>query len=262
MLLLYFIVPLLDIFFLAVKCWHRAPRRCVLAVRGEQLTDAFPSVRANAFHLNSHTGIVRVVHFGNRAISLENYGSPSSLVLRAFEEVEKLRVKEALCYLAPEQTGSTETLAQDSRTDLYSLGILFWTLLVGRGQMPFEGGPLELLHSIIQKRAMPVHEVRRDVPQVLASIIEKVRVNQFSEVSLSENSTVTVEKSGCTLSKCSWIESGFTRVPAPLTGNSVFYIRGFCRGKLNDFVKSSPAHPTSLFRRSRLGSKTDSRQVQ
>jgi len=51
-------------------------------------------VRANAFHLNSHTGVVRVVHFGNRAISLENYGSPSSLVLRAFEEVEKLKVKE------------------------------------------------------------------------------------------------------------------------------------------------------------------------
>jgi hypothetical protein len=39
-------------------------------------------------------------------------------------------------------------------------------LLVGRGQMPFEGGPLELLHSIVQKRPMPVHEVRRDVPQV------------------------------------------------------------------------------------------------
>ncbi|KIL70561.1 hypothetical protein M378DRAFT_194875 [Amanita muscaria Koide BX008] len=131
-------------------------------------------VRANAFHLNSHTGIVRLVHFGNRAISLENYGSPSSLVLRAFEESEKLKVKEALCYLAPEQTGSIETMAQDSRTDLYSLGILFWTLLVGRGQMPFEGGPLELLHSIVQKRAMPVHDVRRDVPQVLASIIEKL----------------------------------------------------------------------------------------
>lgn len=131
-------------------------------------------VRANAFHMNSHSGTVRFVHFGNRAISLENFGSPSSLVLRAFEETEKLKVKEALCYLAPEQTGSIETITQDHRTDLYSLGILFWTLLVGRGQMPFEGGALELLHSIVQKRPMPVHEVRRDVPQVLASIVDKV----------------------------------------------------------------------------------------
>lgn len=131
-------------------------------------------VRANAFHLNSHSGLIRFVHFGNRAISLESFGSPSSLVLRAFDELEKVKVKEALCYLAPEQTGSIETMTQDHRTDLYSLGILFWTLLVGRGQMPFEGGPLELLHSIVQKRPMPVHEVRRDVPQVLASIVDKV----------------------------------------------------------------------------------------
>lgn len=131
-------------------------------------------VRANAFHLNSHSGFVRLVHFGNRAVSLENFGSPSSLVLRAYEEAEKLKVKEALCYLAPEQTGSIETMTQDHRTDLYSLGILFWTLLVGRGQMPFEGGALELLHAIVQKRPMPVHEVRRDVPQVLADIIDKL----------------------------------------------------------------------------------------
>lgn len=118
---------------------------------------------------------MRLVHFGNRAISLENYGSPSSLVLRAYGEDEKLKVKEALCYLAPEQTGSIQTYTQDHRTDLYSLGILFWTLLVGRGQMPFEGTALELLHSIVQKRPMPVHEVRRDIPQVLADIIDKVR---------------------------------------------------------------------------------------
>jgi serine/threonine protein kinase len=131
-------------------------------------------VRANAFHLNSHTGTVRLVHFGNRAISLENFGSPSSLVLRAFKESEKVKVKEALCYLAPEQTGGTETISQDHRTDLYALGILFWTLLVGNGQLPFEGGPLELLHAIVQKRPMPVHEVRRDIPQVLASIIDRV----------------------------------------------------------------------------------------
>ncbi|KAG2023171.1 atypical/HisK protein kinase [Coprinopsis cinerea AmutBmut pab1-1] len=131
-------------------------------------------VRANAFHLNAHSGFVRLVHFGNRAISLESFGSPSSLVIRANDEPEKLKVKEALCYLAPEQTGSIETMTQDHRTDLYSLGILFWTLLVGRGQMPFEGGPLELLHAIVQKRPMPVHEVRRDVPQVLANIIDKL----------------------------------------------------------------------------------------
>ncbi|GJE87861.1 histidine kinase [Phanerochaete sordida] len=133
-------------------------------------------VRANAFHLNAHSGLVRLVHFGNRAVSLEQFGVPSAFVLRSdmFEEAKKLKVKEALCYLAPEQTGGMESTTEDQRTDLYSLGVLFWTLLVGRGTLPFEGGPLELLHAIVQKRPMPVHEVRRDVPQVLALIIDKL----------------------------------------------------------------------------------------
>ncbi|KAI0063199.1 STKc type histidine kinase [Artomyces pyxidatus] len=133
-------------------------------------------VRANAYHINAHSGVVRLVHFGNRSVSLEQFGGPSSLVIRAdtFEEADKFKVKEALCYLSPEQTGSMETTSDDHRTDLYSLGIMFWALLVGRGMLPFEGGPLEILHSIVQKRPMPVHEVRRDVPQVLAQIIEKL----------------------------------------------------------------------------------------
>ena len=58
-------------------------------------------MRANAFHLNAHSGLVRLVHFGNRAVSLEQFGVPSTFVLRsdAFEEAKKLKVKEALCYL-------------------------------------------------------------------------------------------------------------------------------------------------------------------
>lgn len=133
-------------------------------------------VRANAYHINAHSGVVRLVHYGNRSVSLEMFGGPSSLVIQAdgLGEENKYKVKEALCYLSPEQTGSMETTSDDHRTDLYSLGIMSWTLLVGRGMLPFEGGPLEILHSIAQKRPMPVHEVRRDVPQVLAQIIEKL----------------------------------------------------------------------------------------
>ncbi|KAL5518690.1 CHK1 [Sanghuangporus vaninii] len=118
-------------------------------------------VRANAFHLNGHSGLL---------------GGPSALVIAAdtLEELSKRKVKEALCYLAPEQTGSVETSHEDHRTDLYSLGILFWTLLVGQGQMPFEGSPTEILHAIAQRRPMPVHEFRRDIPQVVAQIIERL----------------------------------------------------------------------------------------
>lgn len=81
-----------------------------------------------------------------------------------------------MCYLAPEQTGTTDILVQDHRTDLYSLGILFWTALVGRGRLPFEGPPMcvrnsrfqqehsdnncrEMLREIVQTKPVPTYEV-------------------------------------------------------------------------------------------------------
>jgi serine/threonine protein kinase len=123
------------------------------------------SVRENAFHLNAQSGVVRFAHFGNRSISLEQLGGPSALVIRAdsfTDEDEKRRVKEAICFLSPEQTGSVETIAEDHRTDLYSLGVVFWKLLVGHGLMPFEGGAIELLHSIAQRKPLLVSDARRD----------------------------------------------------------------------------------------------------
>jgi hypothetical protein len=113
-------------------------------------------VRANAFHVNIHSGAVRFAHFGNRSESLEKTGGPSQLVLRAsglipgddrkmshdiledptesLSEIIELgdtrKVKEAICYMAPEQTGTAGTNNEDHRTDLYALGVLFWTLLV------------------------------------------------------------------------------------------------------------------------------------
>lgn len=157
------------------KAGHSTQRRYARYIFRIVLPCHVFTVRANAYHNNAHSGVVRLVHYGNRSVSLELFGGPSTLVIQAdgSGEENKSKVKEALCYLSPEQTGSTETTSDDHRTDLYSLGIMFWTLLVGRGMLPFEGGPLEILHSIAQKRPMPVHEVRRDVPQVLAQIIEK-----------------------------------------------------------------------------------------
>lgn len=113
-------------------------------------------VRANAFHVNINSGAVRFAHFGNRSESLEKTGGPSQLVLRAsglipgddgklsrdfpdspteassgaIELGDTRKVKEAICYMAPEQTGTAETNTEDHRTDLYALGVLFWTLLV------------------------------------------------------------------------------------------------------------------------------------
>lgn len=52
------------------------------------------------------------------------------------EEKDRKRAKESLCYLSPEQTGRVQ-FPGDNRTDLYCLGVMFWTLLTGK--MPFNG---------------------------------------------------------------------------------------------------------------------------
>jgi hypothetical protein len=65
------------------------------------------------------------VHFGNRAVSLEQLGGPSQFVLNADklkDEGEKARIRDVLCYLAPEQTGALDINTEDHRTDLYALG--------------------------------------------------------------------------------------------------------------------------------------------
>ena len=70
-----------------------------------------------------------------------------------------------------EQTGRT-TYAPDHRSDIYSLGIVFFVLLTG--QSPFEGGPLEILNGVLSRKLPLVHEMQGDVPEVVSQIIEKM----------------------------------------------------------------------------------------
>ncbi|KAI6159530.1 STKc type histidine kinase [Pisolithus thermaeus] len=180
-------------------------------------------VRANAFHINVHSGVVRIVHFGNRSVSLEEAGGPSQLVIdyshpfhgRSASSLDLVasssrfpspalstsqlpnhsdtilisrsispeKVIEALHYLAPEQVSSSPSVVQeDHRADLYSLGMLFWTCVVGRGRLPFalsgtnhsNVSPAEVLAALGTKRPPPVDKVRSDVPTVIGDIIDKL----------------------------------------------------------------------------------------
>ena len=77
-----------------------------------------------------------------------------------------------LAYMAPEQTGRMNR-SIDSRSDLYSLGVTFYEMLVGA--LPFAAGdPMEWVHCHIAKLAVAPSARRSEIPEPLSAIILKL----------------------------------------------------------------------------------------
>ncbi len=76
-------------------------------------------------------------------------------------------------YMAPEQAKSAK--AADSRSDLYSVGVILYELLTRR--RPFEGeSQNEVVIKICTEPPMPIRTVRPDLPAGLASAVEHALV--------------------------------------------------------------------------------------
>ncbi|KYF82803.1 hypothetical protein BE11_23185 [Sorangium cellulosum] len=105
---------------------------------------------------------VRILNYGvDAAVSHEG----ASLYGEAF-------MADVLPYLSPEQTGRMNR-SVDHRSDLYSLGALFYRMLTG--SLPFEASdPLELIHAHIA--LIPDHPTARsaDVPAPLGDVVMKL----------------------------------------------------------------------------------------
>jgi serine/threonine protein kinase len=70
-------------------------------------------------------------------------------------------------YMSPEQAQGNQV---DARTDLWSLGVIYFQLLTGR--TPFEGdGNIAILHAIINDPPTPLRTLRPDAPQLATQII-------------------------------------------------------------------------------------------
>ncbi len=95
---------------------------------------------------------------------------------RELGQVRRLEPPQSLCgslrYLSPEQTGRTRH-GVDFRSDLYSLGIVFYMLLTGRA--PFRGKTaLALIHAHIGLVPIPPREVEPSTPAALSEIVMKL----------------------------------------------------------------------------------------
>ncbi|UQA56115.1 ATP-binding protein [Polyangium aurulentum] len=103
---------------------------------------------------------------------LWNFGIDAT-VTRANEAIYSPAVlTEILPYISPEQTGRMNRTV-DRRSDLYSLGVLFYEMLVGR--KPFSASdPMELIHAHIAVLPVPPAALESSVPAALDAITRKL----------------------------------------------------------------------------------------
>jgi dienelactone hydrolase len=80
-------------------------------------------------------------------------------------------------YMSPEQASGE---AVDSRTDLWSLGVVLYELLAG--SVPFQGAvPWAVLRAVTQDTPKPLRELRPEVPAAVESIVARAMAKEASK---------------------------------------------------------------------------------
>ncbi len=80
-------------------------------------------------------------------------------------------------YMSPEQVRSSKDV--DLRTDVWSLGVILYELLVGRP--PFAGSVTNATAMIVAQDPAPPSKLRRDVPAALDVVVAKALAKQAAE---------------------------------------------------------------------------------
>jgi predicted ATPase/signal transduction histidine kinase len=113
-----------------------------------------------------------LVHLGTGEVKIAGFGIATRL-LRVQQAVHNAELtEESLPYMSPEQTGRMNRTL-DYRTDFYSLGVIFYEMLVGA--RPFQANePIEWMHCHIACVPVPPAERVRGLPSVLSDIVMKL----------------------------------------------------------------------------------------
>ena len=132
-------------------------------------------IRGDCFHMNSKTGLVKMVNLGSGTVSLEKALTSSGWASINRERGGRFKLQ----FIAPEQTGRTNS-EPDSRTDIYSLGVVFWTMLTH--EQPFTGdSPLEVVQSVLSRRIPLLSSRRLDIPECLSQVIAKMTQKKIDD---------------------------------------------------------------------------------
>ncbi|TAL66579.1 MAG: serine/threonine-protein kinase PknK, partial [Legionella sp.] len=108
----------------------------------------------------------------NATLKLMDLSASTRINEEIFDAANLKGLEGDLTYISPEQTGKVNRVI-DYRTDFYSLGVTLYQMLTG--QLPFQStNRQELIYSHIAKKPPSVLETRRNIPVMLAAIIEKL----------------------------------------------------------------------------------------
>ncbi|KAF2102189.1 hypothetical protein NA57DRAFT_54113 [Rhizodiscina lignyota] len=132
-------------------------------------------LRGDAFHFCRESGAVKMINFGSGSRSFEN-GLTSAGWSSLSRQVD---IQHKLQFVAPEQTGRMPA-EPDSRTDIYSLGVLFYTLLTG--EPAFDGQtPFDVMQNVLSKKIPYISSKRVDIPDAISKVIQKMTQKSVEE---------------------------------------------------------------------------------
>jgi len=137
-----------------------------------QIADNLGNIHAaNLIHKDINPSNI-VVNVETNQLKIIDFGIASRLPRENPTLKNPEQLEGTLAYLSPEQTGRINR-SMDYRTDLYSLGVTFYELLIG--QLPFTAtDAMELVHCHIAKNPVEVNEVNSNVPPIVSDIVKKL----------------------------------------------------------------------------------------
>jgi PAS domain S-box-containing protein len=120
-----------------------------------------------------------LVNTGSGEVWLTGFGIASRLTRERQAPDPPEVIAGTLAYMAPEQTGRMNR-SIDSRSDLYSLGVTFYEMLVG--DLPFTASdPMEWVHCHVARQALAPSERAAGIPEAVSSIVMKLLAKTAEE---------------------------------------------------------------------------------
>ncbi|TGK20391.1 trifunctional serine/threonine-protein kinase/ATP-binding protein/SpoIIE family protein phosphatase [Leptospira stimsonii] len=119
-------------------------------------------ISPNSFFYDPDSGKSKLAWLGSSSLLIGEKGTLAPLQISPT----------LLAYCSPERTGRMNRTV-DFRSDGYSLGALFYQMLVG--QPPFESNdPLEIIHSHIARMPVPLHKRKKEIPIQISNLVMKL----------------------------------------------------------------------------------------